>query len=336
MVLENVSLSLLTWVIVLALVLIVIVSVAFRTTKLRKFNIFPVSELRFFIRFARIASFVLFIVVLMELIAGIVFGNGLIDTTAVSLAWYINKISFLGALVVLIFVPRYIFSIVRTKELINVEHNIKLGNVSSTKIIDSIDWDILSAIKKYGGDLETIKNKLKWIEEADLENRINKLYFLNYLKMDGYDIHLTADALDVLNLPPALFASTINDRHVIKKLAEIQIMLKKEDVNGVIVECSKLLEMLLRNIFTKKFPDKTKIRSGKPVEVATLGDLIGETREYKLITLFEDNILTAINDIRKSVHSKDSKMSSIPLEKAYFAHSLTEIAVRSMCGHDLN
>ncbi|MBI5332682.1 MAG: hypothetical protein HZB65_03855 [Candidatus Aenigmarchaeota archaeon] len=334
MVLENVSLSLLTWVIVLALVLIVAVSIAFRTTRLRKFKIFPVSELRFLIRFARIASFVLFIVLLMEVIAGAVFGKGLIDTAAVSLTWYVNKASFLGALIIVIFVPRYLFSIVRAKEMMKIEHNLKFDSASSAKAIDSVDWDILSAIKKYGGDLETIKNKLKWIEENDLESRINKLYFLNYLKIDGYDIHLTADALDALNLPAALFASTINDKHIIKKLAEIQIMLKKEDVNGVIVECSKLLETLLKDMFVKKFPDKEKIRSGKPVEAATLGDLIGESREYKLITLFEDNVLTAVNDIRKSVHSKDSKMSSISLEKAYFCHSLTEIAVRSLCSKE--
>ena len=331
MVLENVSLSLLTWVIVLALVLIVMVSVVFRATRLRKFRIFPVSELRFLVRFARIASFVLFIVVLMEIIAGIFFGKGLIDTTAVSLIWYINKTSFLGALAVVIFVPRYLFSIVRAKELVKIEHNVKFDSASSAKAIDSVDWDILSAIKKYGGDLETIKNKLKWIEENEIEARINKLYFLNYLKIDGYDIHLTADALDVLNLPAGLFASTINDKHIIKKLAEIQIMLKKEDVNGVIVECSKLLETLLKDMFVKRFPDKEKMRSGKPVEAATLGDIIGESREYKLITLFEDSVLTAANDIRKSVHSKDSKMSSIPLEKAYFCHLLTEIAVRSLC-----
>src|SRR3989338_7662297 len=128
MVLENVSLSLLTWVIVLALVLIVIVSVVFRATRLRKFRIFPVSELRFLVRFARIASFVLFIVVLMEIIAGIFFGKGLIDTTAVSLIWYINKTSFLGALAVVIFVPRYLFSIVRAKELVKIEHNVKFDS----------------------------------------------------------------------------------------------------------------------------------------------------------------------------------------------------------------
>ena len=335
MVLENVSLSLLTWVIVVTLVFIVLASILLRTARFRKYKLFPMSELRFLIRFTRIVSFLLFIVVLMETVAGIVFGRGLIDISSVSLNWYLNKASFLSALATLIFVPRYLFSISRTRELINEKSDISMEKASSTKIIDSVDWNILDAIKRYGGDLETIKNQLKWIDEHELENKINKLHMFNYVKMDGYDIHLTSDALDALNLPPILFASTIDDKNVIKKLAEIKIIMRKEDANGVINESSKLLEWVLKKKMNNKFPDKDKIRSGKPIEAATLGDLIGEVREHKLINTFQDSILTAINDVRKSIHSKDEKISNISLEKAYFVQSLTEIAIRSLYSQEI-
>ncbi|GEM_PF-5919540 len=335
MVLENVSISFLTWIIVATLVLIVLASVGLRISRFRKFKLFPVSELRFLIRFTRIIAFIFFVIVFMEFISGVVFGRGLIDTAIVSLSWYFNKVSFLVALSILMFVPRYLFSISRTRDVVSLKSDIKIDNTTSTKLIDSVDWDILSAIKKYGGDLEIIKNELKWIDETELENKINKLHLLGYVKMDGYDLHLTSDALDVLNLPPVLFASTINDKNVIKKLAEIKIVLKKEDANGVINECSKLLEWVLKKKIKNRLPDKEKVKSGKSVEMATLGELIGDCRADGIINKFEDNILTAINDVRKNVHSVDNKMTSLSLEKAYFVHSLTEIAIRSLYSQEI-
>ena len=113
-------------------------------------------------------------------------------------------------------------------------------------------------------------------------------------------------------------------------MAEIKILLKNENSNGVINECSKLLEWVLKKKIKEKMPNKEKVRSGKPVELATLGELIGDCRLDGVINKFENNILTAINDVRKSVHSVEGDMSTVSLEKAYYVNSLTEIAIRSL------
>jgi len=330
MALENVSLTLVGWVIIITMGVVAIGPVLLRATRLRKYKIFPDSELRFLIRFVRAVSFIFFIGILIEFISGLFFGVGLLDRSAITITWYVNRLVFLFGFLTLMFLPRYILSISKIRYMKRIQKFHKLDGKSGIKSIDSVDWDILNSIKSHGGDIENIKSHITWLKEDEIERRLHKLYFLDYIKFGGFNTYLTPQALDILNYPPVLFASDIDDKHVIKKLVEIKQILKKENTHGVLNESSKLLEWVLKNRIRKSHKHVTKIASsGKPLDSGTLGELIGESRRLNTITSFEDHLMTAINGLRKNIHAR-SKRAEITLEQAYYCYILTETVIKSL------
>lgn len=208
----------------------------------------------------------------------------------------------------------------------------KIGK-GSLKCIDSIDYEILNSIKAYGGVLSKIeKELLKWTDVRDIRRRIAKLGYLGYLDVTKDRIFITSEGLDVLNLPPVVFASRVEDREVLQKMAEIRAYIRRENTAGVISESSKLLEYVLKQEIKKsnRFSQEEFEKKWKPFHKATLGGLIAASREYKIINKFEDNVLSAFNELRKAcIHLENGKMRTPKIEEAYFAFTLAEIFIRS-------
>jgi hypothetical protein len=317
-------------------VVIIVIPLIFRLflKKYRISKIFSLEELRAIGKFGRSLSFILFVFYLMEGISGLIFGTTLLEKSPMGKDSSIHMVVSSFFFLFLFFVPRFFFSISTARDVAEIkeepeakDHIFSQTGKSGVRSLDSIDMEILGTIKSVGGDIEDIKSNLKWLDEDKIESKLRKLLLLQYINIIENMFILTADGLDVLNLPPVLFMSSI-DRKITQKLSEIRVQLKREDSNGTVAECGKLLEEVLRKRLDEK-GIKT-IKDGKPIEKATFGEMIGSCRDNEIIDPFQYNVLSAANEIRKSIHAKDGKIESISVEKAYFVYTLTEIGVISL------
>jgi len=202
-------------------------------------------------------------------------------------------------------------------------------------LLDSIDIRILQSVERSAGELSHVLLTGESIPEAQLIARLKKLVLLKYADFYRdrhlYRFSLTPQGLDVLNLPSSLFATSIDDLEVIRKLAEVKFLLGREKNTEVVVECAKLLERILRKRIQSAEPGLTNI-GGKPFDRTTLGELTGYSTRCGLIDRFEDLVLNAINNLRsqKVVHAKNQLSVGIPVDDAFFVYTLTEVCLKSL------
>lgn len=296
---------------------------------------FTAHELYLIGRFAKIWSILAVVLFLAEILNGLQTGTTLIEETPVTWDWFLWQ----GLMIVFAIGIAYVFPpIISFFEGDTLEDMMNKSSIdtiyldeSSEKVLDAIDWEILSTIKTRGGSFSIIaKESSKWIPMEETVRRIQKLVLLRYIGTHKNEVFLTPEGMDAANLPPVLFAQTIIDKYILKKLAEIRIGLRRENAHKVIVESSKLLEHILKDdiILSESFSeDDYKHYNPKGFVRATLGDLIGYSRNRKLIDKFEDKILSAFTEVRKLIHSRSpsEKKREMTIEKAYFAFTLLEI-----------
>jgi hypothetical protein len=208
------------------------------------------------------------------------------------------------------------------------------GTPTSFKLLDSVDIRILAIADRCGGEVSRVLLDAGGIGERETVARLQKLVFLGYLAFErdrhGYRFSLSAQGLDVLNLPASLFATSIDDPAVVRKLAQIRHLLSRERGTEVVVESAKLLEHVLRQRIVAAEPAIEEI-GGKPFERATLGELIGHAQRTRLTDRFEDLVLNAVNTVRSGrvVHAA-SGASRGGLDDAYLVQTLTEVALKSL------
>lgn len=120
--------------------------------------------------------------------------------------------------------------------------------------VDSIDVEILKAVKTQGGDYaKFIPEVLKYISFNMLLSRLARLRILGFLMLQPpRKILLTSHGVDALNLPPSVLSAKVPPE-VDKRIAEIKSAFREENYDEVTNKSTKLLEALLRERLEAKF-----------------------------------------------------------------------------------
>ncbi|MFB0503583.1 MAG: hypothetical protein ACETWE_07095 [Candidatus Bathyarchaeia archaeon] len=113
--------------------------------------------------------------------------------------------------------------------------------------VDSIDVDILGAIKTVGGDYALfIPEILKYLSLDTLLSRLARLSTLGLMTLQPpRKIVLTPLGVDALNLPPSVLPARVPSEFG-RRIAEIQSAFRQENYDEVTNKSTKLLEACLR------------------------------------------------------------------------------------------
>lgn len=198
--------------------------------------------------------------------------------------------------------------------------------------LDTLDYRVLQLVAKSGSDVANVMINDMGIGFRDLMLRLSKLVALGYLhvveEMHGPQVVLTTLATDTLALPVSLFTWDTDDRELLAELAQARLSLEAREAQKVVVACARSCERLLRGGLALIEPKVTHIGT-KEISKATLGDLVGACRQYKIIGRFEDGIFSAINERRKKIHALDGE-APIDDQDAFVLYTLTEIVARDL------
>lgn len=144
--------------------------------------------------------------------------------------------------------------------------------------VDSVDGEILNAIKNEGRDYEKfIPAILLWLPAGDLMRRLGKLHALYFIYVDSDEkVALTPQGMDVLLLPPSTLITNVPE-DVAKTIAEIRLALLNGNFDGVVNTATKMFEQILRTALEKRFGcqliEKWQSMKMKPYNRAGLGVL---------------------------------------------------------------
>jgi len=131
-----------------------------------------------------------------------------------------------------------------------------LDSKTSLKLVDMTDREILKTLrenKSIKGDyLNLIREISTWFMTGDLLSRIGKLHALGYLKASRNRITLSAEGLDLLELPQLMFLSNVPPG-IARKAVDMRFALIEGNFNGVVDAANKIFESILREAFEKKF-----------------------------------------------------------------------------------
>jgi len=201
--------------------------------------------------------------------------------------------------------------------------------------VDSMDVEILKAIKIQGGDYaKFIPEVLKYLSLNMLLSRLARLRVLGFITLQPpRKILLASHGVDALNLPPTMLSSKVPSE-VDKRIAEINSAFRKEDYDEVTNKSTKLLETILREELEDKFPGTLQIvwtnLKLEPYNRASLGIL----KEACLrLEVFEsnsiaDHLLGIILKLRVQLsHEKEETIP--PSEVASLTVKLVEAFVRN-------
>jgi hypothetical protein len=198
--------------------------------------------------------------------------------------------------------------------------------------LDTLDYRVLQHVAKSGSDVTSVMINDMGVGFRDLMLRLSKLVALGYLhvaeEMHGPQVVLSTLATDTLALPVSLFTWDTDDRELLTELASARLSLEAREAQKVVVACARSCERLLRGELATVDPKVTHIGT-KEVLKATLGDLVGACRQYKLIGRFEDGLFSAINERRKKIHALDGE-EPINDQDAFVLYTLTEIVARDL------
>ena len=126
--------------------------------------------------------------------------------------------------------------------------------ITTEQCVDSIDVEILEAVKTLGGDYaECIPEVLKYLSFNVLLSRLARLRTLGFLELQPpRKILLTSRGVDALNLPPSVLSAKVPPE-VGKRLAEIRLAFRDENYDEVTNKSTKLIEAILRKRLEEKF-----------------------------------------------------------------------------------
>lgn len=200
--------------------------------------------------------------------------------------------------------------------------------------LDTLDYRVLQLVAHSGGDIASVMINDMGIGYRDLMLRLTKLVALGYLniveEMHGPQVALTTLATDTLALPVSLFTWDTDDRELLFEIASARLALEAREPQNVVVACARACERMLRALLSTVVPKITQI-GNKDISKATLGELVGACRQYKLIGRFEDGIFSAMNERRKKIHALEGE-EPINDQDAFVLYTLTEIAARDIVG----
>lgn len=210
----------------------------------------------------------------------------------------------------------------------------KLSDSHVRTPLDTLDYRVLQLVAGSGGDIASVMINDMGIGHRDLMLRLTKLVALGYLhvveEMHGPQVVLSTLATDTLALPVSLFTWDTDDRELLFEIASARLALEAREPQNVVVACARACERMLRGLLSTVVPKVTQIGS-KDISKATLGDLVGACRQYKLIGRFEDGIFSAMNERRKKIHALEGEQP-INDQDAFVLYTLTEIAARDIVG----
>ncbi len=202
--------------------------------------------------------------------------------------------------------------------------------------LDTLDYRVLQLVAASGSDVARIMVNDMGIGARDLGLRLQKLCALGYLNIiserHGPQLTLTTLATDTLALPVSLFTWQTRDAELLHELASARLALEDRQAQKVVVACARCCERMLRGLLSRVEPPVRQV-NGKEVSKATLGELVGACRQWKLIGRFEDNIFSALNERRKKIHALTDE-KPIDDHDAFVLYTLTEIAARSVLGRE--
>lgn len=198
--------------------------------------------------------------------------------------------------------------------------------------LDTLDYRVLQLVAQSGSDVAAVMINDMAIGTRDLNLRLRKLVALGYLdvvdEQHGPQLTLTSQGTDTLALPVSLFTWQTHDLELLQELASARLALEERQPQKVVVACARCCERLLRGLLAAHVPPVTSV-GGKDVGRATLGELVGACRQYRLIGRFEDNIFSALNERRKKIHALQDERP-IDDQDAFILYTLTEIAARAL------
>lgn len=204
--------------------------------------------------------------------------------------------------------------------------------------LDTLDYRVLQLVAASGSDVARIMVNDMGIGARDLGLRLQKLCALGYLNIiserHGPQLTLTTLATDTLALPVSLFTWQTRDAELLHELASARLALEERQAQKVVVACARCCERMLRGLLSSVDPPVRQV-GGKDVSKATLGELVGACRQFKLIGRFEDNIFSALNERRKKIHALTDE-KPIDDHDAFVLYTLTEIAARSILVREEN
>jgi hypothetical protein len=206
------------------------------------------------------------------------------------------------------------------------------GLPSTRTPLDTLDYRVLQLVAQSGSDVAAVMINDMAIGARDLTLRLRKLVALGYLdvvdEQHGPQLTLTALGTDTLALPVSLFTWQTDDLELLQELASARLALEERQPQKVVVACARCCERMLRGLLAAHEPPVTSV-GNKDVGRATLGELVGACRQYRLIGRFEDNIFSALNERRKKIHALQEERP-IDDQDAFILFTLTEIAARAL------
>lgn len=201
--------------------------------------------------------------------------------------------------------------------------------------VDSIDVEILNAVKTLGGDYsKCIPEVLKYLSFGMLLSRLARLRTLGFIELQPpRKILLTSLGVDAINLPPSVLPARVPSE-IGERIAEIRLAFQNEDWDEVTNKSTKLLETILRKRLEEKFSgtlsDVWPNLSMGPYDRASLGTLKGACVKLKVFRRdgVADHILSIILKLRVPIsHEKKGKTS--PSNIASLTVKLVEAFVRA-------
>ena len=200
--------------------------------------------------------------------------------------------------------------------------------------VDSVDREILNAIKNEGRDYEKfIPAILLWLPAGDLMRRLGKLHALYYIYVGSDEkVALTPQGMDILLLPPSTLATNVPE-DVARIIAEIKLAFLNGDFDGVVNTTTKMFEHILRTALEKKFGnqlmEKWQSLKEKPYDRAGLGVLKGACLKLKVFSRgsIPNRTLESFLKIRAPVSHKAVELID-SASTAKITLSLVEVFVR--------
>ncbi|MCW4010458.1 MAG: hypothetical protein NWF05_07535 [Candidatus Bathyarchaeota archaeon] len=201
--------------------------------------------------------------------------------------------------------------------------------------VDSIDGEILKAIKTKGGEYNKFfPEVLKYISLKMLLQRLTRLRILGFLTVQPpKKILLTSLGVDALNFPPSILSANV-PADVDRRLSEIKVALKEENYDEVTNKSTKLLEALLREKLEFKFEGTLKDVWPNLKLVSYDRAALGALKEACIsLKIFErndtsDHLISTILKLRVSMaHEKEE--INYPSNIAFLTERLVEAFLRN-------
>lgn len=206
--------------------------------------------------------------------------------------------------------------------------------VTTEQCVDSIDVEILKAVKNLGGEYtKFLPEVLKYLSIDMLLSRLARLRTLGFLKLQPpKKILLTSLGVDALNLPPGVLSAKVPPE-VGGRLAEIRLAFRDENYDEVSNKSTKLIEAILRKRLEEKFSGtfqdvwpNLNLGPYKRASLGTLKEACSKLKVFKKNGL-ADHILSTILKLRVPMSHEKEGITS-PANIASLTVHLIEAFVR--------